>query len=187
LIFACTPSQTVGPYFAIGLPWPEGPFAVPPGTPGAIKIAGMVYDGRGDPVPDHLIETWQADSEGCFADLLGYGGGSELDGFRGFARCGAEDGDGGYELLTVKPGQVPGPGGALQAPHIAVSVFARGMLHRCVTRIYFADEEAANAADPMLATVPADRRSTLIAAVADEGYRFDIRLQGPGETVFFDV
>jgi protocatechuate 3,4-dioxygenase alpha subunit len=187
LIFGPTPSQTVGPYFAIGLPWPDGPLAVPEGTPAAIKISGMVYDGAGDPVPDHLIETWQADSDGHFADLRGYGGESDLEGFRGFARCGAEGGDGSYELLTVKPGPVPGPGGALQAPHIAVSVFARGMLHRCVTRIYFSDEDAANAADPVLATVPADRRATLIAGATEEGYRFDIRLQGPDETVFFDL
>ena len=186
-MFPTTPSQTVGPYFAIELPWGDGPCAVPAGTPAAITLAGTVYDGRGDPVEDHLIETWQADPEGRFADLKGYGGGSELAGFRGFARCGTEDGDGTYELLTVKPGQVAGPGGAMQAPHIAVSVFARGLLHRCVTRIYFADEDAANAADPVLAGVPADRRATLIAAVTDEGYRFDIRLQGPDETVFFDI
>jgi protocatechuate 3,4-dioxygenase alpha subunit len=180
LTFPTTPSQTVGPYFSIGLPWAEGPLAVAAGTPGAFKIAGTIYDGRGDPVADHLIETWQADPEGRFADLKGYGGDSELEGFRGFARCGVEDGDGTYELLTVKPGRVPGPPGTTQAPHIAVSVFARGMLQRCVTRIYFADEESANAADPVLARVPAERRATLIAAATDQGYRFDIRLQGPG-------
>jgi protocatechuate 3,4-dioxygenase, alpha subunit len=186
-MFPTTPSQTVGPYFAIGLPWRDGPCVVPAGTAGSIKLVGTVYDGRGDPVPDHLIETWQADPDGRFADLKGYGASSELAGFRGFARCGAEDGDGTYALLTVKPGPVVGPGDALQAPHIAVSVFARGLLHRCVTRIYFADEEAANAADPVLARVPAERRSTLIAALTDAGYRFDIRLQGPDETVFFDL
>lgn len=187
MTFPTTPSQTVGPYFAIGLPWSDGPCVVPAGTPGAIKVAGTVYDGHGDPVPDHLIETWQADPEGRFADLNGYGGGSLLEGFRGFARCGVEDGDGSYELLTVKPGPVLGPGGAMQAPHIAVSVFARGMLTRCVTRIYFPDEESANAADPVLSGVPEERRATLIAALTDEGYRFDIRLQGPDETVFFDI
>jgi protocatechuate 3,4-dioxygenase alpha subunit len=185
LIFEVTPSQTVGPYFAIGLPWPAGPHVVPEGTPGAITISGMVYDGAGEPVPDHLIETWQADPEGRFADAYGYGGPSQLDGFRGFARCGTEDGDGSFELLTVKPGRVPGPDGTLQAPHLAVSVFARGMLHRCVTRIYFADEPAANEADPVLSRVPADRVGTLLAQPDGDGYRFDIRLQGPGETVFF--
>jgi protocatechuate 3,4-dioxygenase alpha subunit len=187
LIFPSTPSQTVGPYFAIGLPWPEGQFAVPRDTPGAIRIAGIVYDGEGKPVPDNLIETWQPDPQGRFADLHGHGGGSELEGFRGFARSGYEDGDGSWEIFTVKPGSVSGPGGAAQAPHIAVSVFARGMLHRCVTRIYFADEERANAADPILGSVPADRRGTLLAVPSDDGYRFDIRLQGPRETVFFAV
>ncbi len=187
MIFATTPSQTVGPYFAIGLPWPEGPHAVPADTPGAFRIAGTVYDGAGAPVPDHLIEIWQADPDGRFADLHGHGGGSEMDGFRGFARYGVEDGDGTFEIVTVKPGPVKEPGGRLQAPHIDVSLFARGMLHRVVTRIYFADEAEANAADPILARVPADRRATLIAQAQDGGYRFDIRLQGTGETVFFDI
>ena len=184
MIFGVTPSQTVGPYFAIGLPWAGGPSAVPEGTPGAITIAGSVRDGAGEPIPDSLIETWQADGDGRFADLLGHGGRSALPGFRGFARCAADD-DGGYAIVTVKPGPVPGPGGSAQAPHIDVSVFARGLLHRCVTRIYFADEAEANAADPILASVPADRRETLLAHPTDDGYRFDIRLQGPGETVFF--
>ncbi|MGH2915288.1 MAG: protocatechuate 3,4-dioxygenase subunit alpha [Solirubrobacteraceae bacterium] len=186
-MFQTTPSQTVGPYFAIGMPWPEGPFAAPEGTPGAFRIFGAIYDGAGATVPDHLIETWQADPDGRFADLHGYGGRSELAGFRGFARHGAEDGDGTYEIVTVKPGRVPEAGGRLQAPHIDLSVFARGMLHRCVTRIYFADEDAANAEDPILALVPAQRRETLLAVPEDGAYRFDIRLQGPGETVFFDV
>jgi protocatechuate 3,4-dioxygenase alpha subunit len=187
LIFATTPSQTVGPYFAIGLPWPEGPCAVPPETPGAIRIIGTVYDGAGNPVPDHLIETWQTDPEGRFSDLFDYGGPSEVEGFRGFARYGVEDGDGSFEIVTLKPGPVAGLGETIQAPHIDVSVFARGMLHRCVTRIYFEDEEEANAADPVLRSVPAERRATLIAPLSEDGYRFDIRLQGPGETVFFAV
>jgi protocatechuate 3,4-dioxygenase alpha subunit len=187
LIFPSTPSQTVGPYFAIGLPWGHGPLAVPADTPGAIRISGRVYDGAGAIVPDSLIETWQADPDGHFADLHGHGGPSELPGFRGFARYGAEDGDGRFEIVTVKPGQVPGPGDTVQAPHIDVTVLARGMLHRCVTRIYFEDEVDANAADPVLASVPKDRRATLIAPATDGGYRFDIHLQGPGETVFFDV
>jgi protocatechuate 3,4-dioxygenase, alpha subunit len=187
LIFATTPSQTVGPYFAIGLPWDRGRYAVDEDTPGAIRITGTVYDGAGRPVPDSVIETWQADPDGRFADLHGYGERSELAGFRGFARFGAEDGDGAFEIVTVKPGRVPARGGAIQAPHIDVSVFARGMLHRGVTRIYFADEPEANAADPALARVPAERRATLLALPTDGGYTFDIRLQGPGETVFFDV
>jgi protocatechuate 3,4-dioxygenase alpha subunit len=187
LIFETTPSQTVGPYFAIGLPWASGPLAVPEDTPGAIHITGAVYDGAGQPVPDALIETWQADPQGHFADLHGYGETSELPGFRGFARYGEEDGDGRYEIVTVKPGPVPGLGGATQAPHIDVSVFARGMLNRCVTRIYFADEEQANAADPVLSRVPEERRATLVAEAVPGGYRFDIRLQGDGETIFFSV
>lgn len=185
MIFPTTPSQTVGPFFAIGLPWGSGPLAVPEDTPGAITITGVVYDGAGTPVPDALIETWQADPDGRFADLYEYGGASELAGFRGFARYGAEDGDGHFEIVTVKPGSLPGPGEGTQAPHIDVSVFARGMLHRCVTRIYFADEPEANATDPVLVAVPEHRRQTLLARPGDGGYTFNIRLQGPGETVFF--
>jgi protocatechuate 3,4-dioxygenase, alpha subunit len=187
LIFDTTPSQTVGPYFAIGLPWDLGLEVVPAGTPGTIRIAGHVFDGAGAPVPDFLLETWQADPDGRFADAHGYGGPSALGGFRGFARYGVEDGDGSYEIATVKPGPVPGPGGRPQAPHINVSVFARGMLNRCVTRIYFADEPEANAADPVLARVPAQRLETLIAQPTEDGYVFDIRLQGEGETVFFAI
>ena len=182
-----TPSQTVGPYFALGLPWERGPVVVPADTPGAIRVRGTVFDGRGEPVPDSLLETWQADPEGRFADMHGFGGPSRLSGFRGFARCGAEDGDGSFEIVTVKPGPVPWPGGGQQAPHIDVSVFARGMLQRCVTRIYFADEAEANAADPVLATVAPDRRGTLLAEPIDGGYRFDIHLQGEDETVFFAI
>lgn len=187
MIFGTTPSQTVGPYYAIGLPWPEGPHVVPPSAPGAIRLRGSVYDGRGAVVADHLIETWQADPDGRFADLHGAGpaGPSQLDGFRGFGRCGYEQGDGSYEIVTVKPGRVPGPGGVLQAPHVDVSLFARGLLQRLVTRIYFADEETANAEDPVLRSVPAQRRERMLAMPDEDGYRFDIRIQGPRETVFF--
>jgi protocatechuate 3,4-dioxygenase, alpha subunit len=185
--FEPTPSQTVGPFFAIGLPWDRGPLVVPRDTPGAIRITGTVYDGAGAPVPDALIETWQADPEGRFADRDGHGGPLALPGFRGFGRYAQEDGDGSFEIITVKPGPVPGLGEETQAPHIDVSVFARGMLHRCVTRIYFADEVDANGLDPVLARVPADRRATLLAEPTDYGYTLDIHLQGPGETVFFDL
>jgi protocatechuate 3,4-dioxygenase alpha subunit len=187
LIFPTTPSQTVGPYFAIGMPFDTGPLAVPADTPGAIRITGTVYDGAGTPVPDSLIETWQADSEGRFADIYGYGEPSQIPGFRGFARFATEDGDGQFEIITVKPGPVHGLGATMQAPHIDVSVFARGMLHRVVTRVYFADEPEANAADPVLATVPVRRRETLLAQPVDGGYRIDIHLQGQDETVFFAV
>jgi protocatechuate 3,4-dioxygenase alpha subunit len=185
--FGLTPSQTVGPFFAIGLPWEHGPFAVADGSPGAMRVGGVVFDGAGERVPDAMIETWQADPEGRFADVHGYGRRSELVGFRGFARFAAEDGDGNWEIVTVKPGPVAGPDGTVQAPHIDVSVFARGMLDRCVTRIYFADEVMANRVDPVLSRVGEDRRHTLIAEPTDQGYRFDIHLQGPGETVFFDL
>jgi protocatechuate 3,4-dioxygenase, alpha subunit len=160
---------------------------VPADTPGAIRITGTVFDGAGMPVPDSLIETWQADPNGNFADLHEYGEPSQLPGFRGFARYGEEDGDGSFEIVTVKPGPVPGPRNAMQAPHVDVSVFARGMLRHCVTRIYFADEPDANAVDPVLASVPELRRATLLAQPVDGGYSFDIRLQGCDETVFFTL
>jgi protocatechuate 3,4-dioxygenase alpha subunit len=168
-----TPSQTVGPYLSLGLPWPDGPWAAAEGTPGALWIQGTVRDGDGVPVPDAVVETWQADP-------------APREGFRGFARCPTDD-RGTWFVSTLRPGPVPGPDGAPQAPHLDVSVLARGLLHRVVTRIYLADEVAANAADPVLQTVPAERRATLLAQPSDDGYRFDIRLQGPGETVFFDV
>ena len=179
-----TPSQTVGPFFAIGLPWDEGPHAA---RERAMRVHGTVFDGAGEAIPDALVETWQADPDGRFADMHGHGGASELDGFRGFARYGLEDGDGTFDILTVKPGPVPGLAGQIQAPHIDVSVFARGMLNRTVTRIYFADEIEANASDPVLARVPVERRATLLAEPTEAGYGFDIRFQGPHETVFFAV
>jgi protocatechuate 3,4-dioxygenase alpha subunit len=187
LIFETTPSQTVGPYFAIGLPWDVGPDAVSPTTAGAIRIKGTVYDGEGTPVPDFLLETWQADPDGRYVDMHEYGGRSQVEGFRGFTRYGLEDGDGTFEIVTLKPGRVQGLGDTTQAPHIAVSLFARGMLNRVVTRIYFADEEQANAADPVLARVPAERRATLLAQPTADGYAIDLRIQGEGETVFFSV
>jgi protocatechuate 3,4-dioxygenase alpha subunit len=159
-----TPSQTVGPFFAIGLTWEEGARVVPEGTPGAFWLRGVVYDGAGATVPDAVVETWQADPDGGFTD--------------GFGRAGTDD-DGRFAIHTRKPGPVAG-----SAPHIAVSVFARGLLQRLVTRIYFPDEE--NAADPVLASLPGTAaRETLIAAATDDGYRFDIHLQGERETVFF--
>jgi protocatechuate 3,4-dioxygenase, alpha subunit len=171
-----TPSQTVGPFLSIGMPWPDGPTVVPPGTPGAIRITGYVYDGAGAPVPDALIETWQADPDGHF-DHPDDPNGPLSKEFRGFGRC-PTDVDGEYWILTLPPGALPG-----QAPHINVSVFARGLLHRVVTRIYFADDPA----DPVLSSVDPERRHTLIATPDEFGYTFNIRLQGADETVFFDV
>lgn len=182
-----TPSQTVGPYFGYALPWPEGALVVPEGTAGAIRLEGRVLDGTGAGVPDALIETWQADADGRFNHPDDPRGAVGWEGFRGFGRCPA-GADGSWSILTVKPGALPGPGETVQAPHIAISVFARGLLQRLVTRAYFGDEEAANAADPVLASLPGGERArqTLIAEPTTGGYRFDIRLQGEHETVFFD-
>jgi protocatechuate 3,4-dioxygenase alpha subunit len=179
-----TPSQTVGPFFALGLPWPDGPQVVPEDTDGAIRISGRVFDGAGEPVPDGLIETWQADPQGRFDHPDDPRG--AVAGFRGFGRC-ATDAEGRWAITTLKPGRVPAPDGAGQAPHIAVSIFARGLLKRVVTRIYFADEPEANAADPVLARLDDARRATLIAAPVDGGYAIDFHLQGARETAFFWV
>jgi protocatechuate 3,4-dioxygenase, alpha subunit len=178
-----TPSQTVGPFFGIGLPWPEGPYVVPEGTPGAVWVRGRVLDGNGEPVIDALVETWQADPEGRFGHPDDPRG--PVGGFRGFGRSPTGP-EGRWAILTLKPGAVPGQDGVPQAPHIDVSVFARGLLKRVVTRIYFPEEEAANDADPVLSALndPA-AKATLIAEPADDGYRFDVRLQGDRETVFF--
>jgi protocatechuate 3,4-dioxygenase, alpha subunit len=188
-----TPSQTIGPFLAIALPWPDGPLVVPPGTPGAIEITGQVFDGAGAPVPDALVETWQADPDSRFDHPDDPRGpvAPPVAGFRGFGRSATDDG-GRYQLSTLRPGALPCPGGGTEAPHLDVSVFARGLLDRVVTRIYFPDEADANAADPVLAAItdPA-RRATLIASADTDrpasGFRFDIRLQGEHETVFFDV
>ncbi|HEX4704392.1 MAG TPA: protocatechuate 3,4-dioxygenase subunit alpha [Pseudonocardiaceae bacterium] len=164
-----TPSQTVGPFLHIVLPWPDGPFASARDAPGAVLIDGHVYDGAGEPVPDALIETWQVGP----------------DGHRGFGRCPTTS-DGWYGIYTVPPPAQPDRNGDLEAPHLDVSVFARGLLRRLVTRIYFPDL-AANTADPVLRTIDPARRGTLVAVRTHTGYRFDIHLQGDAETVFFDV
>lgn len=175
-----TPSQTVGPYLSIAMRWADGPFVVPEGTPGAFWIRGRVLDGAGEPISDAVIETWQADPDGAFATD------ADAKGFRGFGRSATID-DGSWAILTLKPGGIPGARGRLQAPHIDVAVFARGLLKQAFTRIYFSDEAEANAADGVLKSVEPERRPTLIAEETDGGYRLDIRLQGPDETVFFDV
>jgi protocatechuate 3,4-dioxygenase alpha subunit len=181
-----TPSQTVGPYFSIGMTWADGAFVVPEGTPGAFWIRGRVLDGEGEPVPDAVVESWQADADGRYHHPDDPRSTSIGD-WRGFARA-PTDAGGEFALHTVKPGPVPAPDGATQAPHLALSVFARGLLNRVVTRLYFADEAERNAADPVLAGVPEERRHTLIAEPDRAGgYRLDIRLQGEDETVFFAV
>jgi protocatechuate 3,4-dioxygenase, alpha subunit len=192
-----TPSQTVGPYFKYGLTpngdydWNDaftGSLITPDASGERIRVEGRVFDGEGQPVSDAMLEVWQADAQGRFADPQDKRALPNAK-FRGFGRCGT-DANGAYVFDTIKPGSVPDPDGEPQAPHILLAVFARGMLRHFYTRIYFSDE-AANAGDPVLALVPADRRATLIAT--REGgngnavYRLDLRLQGDGETVFFDV
>jgi protocatechuate 3,4-dioxygenase, alpha subunit len=186
-----TPSQTVGPFFAIGLPWSDGPNVVPDGTPGAIVITGRVTDGAGEPVPDALVETWQAGPDGRFGhpdDPRQPGPPGDAAAGRGFGRCPTGD-DGRYRIVTVRPAALPAGDGSTEAPHIDVSVFARGLLDRVVTRIYFPDEPDANATDPVLCSIDERLRRDTLLAIADGpgAYRFDIRLQGDGETVFFDV
>jgi len=188
-----TPSQTIGPFFAYGLTAREYGYpgaqiadgAVVDGqTPGThIRIIGRVYDGTGALVPDALVELWQADAEGHHA-----GETRSNTGFQGFGRQGTgRDPENRFIFSTVKPGSVDGK----QAPHINLVVFMRGLLSHVYTRLYFPDEQSANDRDPILAKVPAARRHTLIARAADlhgaRTYTFDIRMQGPDETVFFDV
>ncbi len=164
-----TPSQTVGPFLSIVLPWADGADVVPEGTPGAVTIVGRLTDGAGEPVPDGLIETWQV-------------GGPA--GFRGFGRC-PTDADGGYRIRTLVPPETTGDDGVTEAPHLDVSVFARGLLDRLVTRVYFPGA-AANAGDPVLSALDPQRRELLVAQRQDDGtLRFDIRLQGAAETPFF--
>jgi protocatechuate 3,4-dioxygenase alpha subunit len=183
-----SPSQTVGPYLSIGLLREVAtPEVVPRDDPRAIVIRGRLLDGAGAPVPDGMIETWQANEAGRYAHAFDRRAELPLDdGFLGFGRSGTEN-EGRYELVTVKPGAVPYSDGRLQAPHLVVGVFARGLLKRLATRMYFPDEAAANAVDPVLALVSPERRTTLVAVQADGYLRFDIRLQGGRETVFFAV
>ncbi len=156
-----TPSQTVGPFFRIGLSTTIGSHVVGEGMPGAVRISGQLFDGAGEPVPDALIETWQPEGAG---------------------RCATDD-EGHFAIVTSKPAQDGAENGA---PHLDVSVFARGLLTRLVTRMYFPDEHAANDADPVLRTLAPDERATLVAVREEGGLRFDIHLQGERETVFFD-
>jgi len=176
-----TSSQTVGPYLHIGLTWLVTDNLVAPGVAGEpIRLAGRITDADGVPVNDALVEIWQANSHGRYAH-------PEDTGFQGFGRV-PTDGNGAFRFTTIKPGRVPGPGGVPQAPHINVTIFMRGMLKHLITRIYFPDDPA-NAEDAVLNGVPAARRDTLIARpVAGEPrtLEFDVRLQGAGETVFFD-
>ena len=191
-----TPSQTVGPFFAYGLT-PEqygyefnsiaGADMAPDGTAGErITIEGRILDGNGDPISDAMVEIWQADAQGRFAHPAD-GRGSNA-GFTGFGRTGTgTEAENRFVFNTIKPASADGT----SAPHIAVIIFMRGLLSHAYTRLYFEDEQEANAQDPVLASVPENRRASLIARREDgpDGthYRFDIHMQGDRETVFFDV
>jgi protocatechuate 3,4-dioxygenase, alpha subunit len=181
-----TPSQTVGPFFALpgGMLWDDGPEVVTTDTPDAFVLHGRLTDGNNDPIPDGLIEIWQADEQGRFDHPDDPR--PQSSSWQGFGRC-PTDTEGRFRFRTVKPGPLPTPAGETEAPHIDVTVLARGMLNRVVTRVYFPDEEQANDNDPVLSTVNPVRRGTLLATIDEDGYRFDIRVQGPEETVFFAV
>lgn len=189
-----TPSQTVGPYFKYGLTpgddyaWNDAfgnDLVTPDATGEQIRIVGTVFDGDGKVVVDSMLEIWQADAQGRFADPQDQRA-ARNSAFKGFGRCGT-DNAGRFSFHTIKPGGVPGPNEKLQAPHILLAVFARGMTQQAITRIYF-DGETANENDPILALVPSERRGTLIAKrEGDAVYRFDVHLQGDEETVFFDL
>jgi len=174
-----TPSQTVGPFFGFALPFADGPAIVPAWHPDAIRIEGRVLDGEGEPVPDAMVEMWQPDGMGAMPRATGALR-RDQRGFTGYGRC-CTGGDGGYWFSTIKPGPV---GSA--APCAALLVFARGLLKPVATRIYFPEDAAAHAVDPVLAMVDRHRRATLVAsAKGDQLYGFDVRLQGENETVFF--
>jgi protocatechuate 3,4-dioxygenase alpha subunit len=190
-----TPSQTVGPYFSMRLTGEGENVLTTPETVGErIRVEGRVLDGDRRHIEDALVELWQADSAGRYHHPAD----DRIDvppdpAFTGFGRCASDFQTGAYSFLTIKPGPVPHPGGGTQAPHLSLTIQARGMLNPTFTRVYFGDEEAANAADPVLNSVPDARRTTLIAERVDNAdssvptYRFDIRYQGDDETAFFDV
>lgn len=194
-----TPSQTVGPFYALGLTPREcgyeypslfGASTVEAGTRGErIRIVGRVLDGDGTPVDDAMIELWQADADGRFQHAAGSGEDPSPDpAFPGFARAGTGVApDRSFEFRTIKPGGTEDG----QAPHVILVIFMRGGLNHLYTRVYFSDETTANGADPVLSAVPGERRQTLIAQREETAdgvvYRFDIHMQGDHETVFFDV
>ncbi len=190
--FGQTPSQTVGPYLHIGLPWPDGPDVVPEDALCAIVVSVRVLDGQRTPMPDVMIETWQADAAGRFDHPDDPRGAAEPvpTGFRGFGRAVA-DASGTARVRTVKPGSLPAENDTTEAPHIDLAIFARGLLDRLVTRIYFPDETDANSSDPVLSGLDPRRRDKLIARATPTGYHLDVVLQDSdpngGETPFFEL
>ena len=182
-----TPSQTIGPFFGPALVRPGVATMIGPATRGErLIIEGRVLDGEGAAVADAMIEIWQANAEGRYDHPADTQEKLIDPHFHGFGRT-ATDGAGRYRFETIRPGRVPGDGATLQAPHIVVAIFARGLLRGLSTRIYFPDERS-NARDPVLNSVPSARRGTLIASAEADGIlHFDIVLQGEGETVFFEI
>ncbi len=184
-----TPGQTVGPFFALGLDRPEWSDLTRNNPEGRrIVIEGRVIDGDGAPVSDAMLELWQANAAGRYNHVEDGQTDKKLDpNFLGYGRV-ATDAQGRFRITTIKPGPVPGRGNALQAPHINIAFFARGLLRQLFTRIYFADE-AANAADPLLTAIEDEtaRQSLIARRGEDDIYRFDIVLQGDGETAFLDL
>ncbi|MDQ6618908.1 MAG: protocatechuate 3,4-dioxygenase subunit alpha [Pseudomonadota bacterium] len=179
-----TSSQTVGPYVHIGFSKLMVTDLAPAGVAGdRVVVTGQLFDGDGKPMNDAIVEIWQADSDGRYAHPES-GGRAGAGAFKGFGRS-ATDRDGRFRFSTIKPGRVPVSGGALQAPHISVMIFSRGLLKHLSTRMYFPDEPA-NAQDPILRLVPEARRQTLIARRGTQGLEWPVMLQGADETVFFD-
>jgi protocatechuate 3,4-dioxygenase alpha subunit len=178
-------SQTIGPYLRIGLEWMQIEDMAPKGVAGErVSIRGRVIDADGKPVNDAAVEIWQANSQGRYAHPEDKQDKPIDAAFRGYGRSLTDD-NGAFRFNTIKPGRVAGPGGKLQAPHLNETIFMRGLLKQLQTRIYFPDDPA-NADDPVLALVPAERRSTLIARRNGDVLEWNVVLQGKGETVFFD-
>jgi protocatechuate 3,4-dioxygenase, alpha subunit len=187
--YAPTPSQTLGPFFHYALPYEAGPYVVGEATDGErITIEGRITDGDGLPVTDALVEIWQANAEGRYNHPEDEQDKPLDEAFGGFGRAPTDE-QGMFRFYTIKPGAVPGLHNEMQAPHINISILARGVTKRMATRLYFAEEQEANRVDPVLNLVPEERRHTLIAERAGDAplYRLDISLQGENETVFFDV
>jgi len=179
-------NQTVGPYLHIGLAWLKTTEIAGKGIKGErVTIAGRLIDGDGVGVSDGALEIWQANADGKYAHPEDAQKKAVEKGWRGFGRV-FTNATGGFRFTTIKPGRVPAPDGSLQAPHLVVSVFMRGMLKHLMTRIYFADEPGANAEDPVLKLVPAARRATLIPKKKGKTLEWNVILQGKNETVFFD-